>query len=84
MPMIIRFVPLAPGENPGDPELGGWRPLHPSFFKSSATAVEDLPLSLEEAVRVVAARIARFQLRQAIEIVAQRLAKYQQALSSNH
>lgn len=73
-PIIISFVPLAPGETPGDPELGGWRPLHPSYFKSSAITVEALPLSLEEAVRVVAARIARFQLRQAIEIVAQRLA----------
>lgn len=25
--MIIDFVPVAPGEMPGDPELGGWRPL---------------------------------------------------------
>ena len=73
-PMIIQFTPLAPGEKPGDPELGGWRPLHPRFFKSSAITAEALPLSFEEAVRVVAARIARFQLRQAIEIVAQRLA----------
>lgn len=73
-PIIIRFVPLAPGEKPGDPELGGWRPLHRGFFKSSAVAVEALPLSLEQVVRIVAARIARFQLRQAIEIVAQRLA----------
>lgn len=73
-PIIIRFMPLAPGENPGDPELGGWRPLHPSFFRSSDITVETLTLSLEEAVRIVAARIAGFQLRQAIEIVSRRLA----------
>lgn len=74
-PIIIRFMPLAPGENPGDPDLGGWRPLPPHFFTSSSVTVAALGLSLEEAVRVVAARIARFQVRQAIEIVAQRLAK---------
>ena len=26
-PRSAMFLPLAPGESPGDPELGGWRPL---------------------------------------------------------
>jgi len=66
--MIGRYVPLIPVEGPGDPELGGWRPLR--FYTQPGVS----PLSVEEAVRVVAARLAEFQLRQAIGIVAHRLA----------
>ena len=65
----IRFMPLGSGESPGDPELGGWRPLRLPFF----TLRRILPLSLEEAVCVVAARLTEFQVRQAIEIAAHRL-----------
>ena len=66
----VSFVPLYPGEAPGDPELGGWRPLPKHFY----TRRELLTLSLEQALRVVAFRLHEFQLRQAIGIVAQRLA----------
>jgi len=69
-PITIKFMPLAPGESPGDTELGGWRPLRLHF----PTQRRVLPLSVEEATRVVAARLLRFQLRRAIEIVAYRLA----------
>jgi len=87
--LTIYFIPLAPGESPGDPELGGWRPLPLRFFTqwertrlslttnpspTSSATVEEPALSLEEAVCVVAVRLARFRLRQAIAIVAQRLA----------
>jgi hypothetical protein len=66
----ITFIPLYPGEIPGDPELGGWRPWPKRFYAHQ----EQLILSLEEAVKLVAFRLHEFQLRQAIGIVAQRLA----------
>ncbi len=66
----LTFVPLYPGEAPGDPELGGWRPLPRRFY----ICQEQLILSLEEVVRLTAFRLHEFQLRQAVGIVAQRLA----------
>jgi hypothetical protein len=66
----ITFIPLYPGEAPGDPELGGWRPWPKRFY----TRQKRVTLSLEEAIRLVAFRLHEFQLRQAIEIVAHRLA----------
>ena len=66
----ITWVPLQPGEAPGDPELGGWRPLPKQFY----THQKLLTLSLEEVVRITVFRLHEFQLRQAVAIVAQRLA----------
>lgn len=66
----ISFIPLQPGEAPGDPDLGGWRPWPKQFY----TRQEPLSLSLEEAVRLVAFRLHEFQVRQAIGIVAERFA----------
>jgi hypothetical protein len=66
----IAFIPLYPGESPGDPELGGWRPLPKRFY----TRQEQVILSLEEVVRLIAFRLHEFQLRQAVGIVAYRLA----------
>ena len=66
----ITFIPLFPGEAPGDPELGGWRPLPKQFYKPQ----QWLTLSLEEVVRLIAFRLHEFQLRQAVAIVAHRLA----------
>ena len=65
----ITFIPLQPGEAPGDPELGGWRSLPKHFY----TRQERVVLSLEEVVRLIAFRLHEFQLRQAVAIVAQRL-----------
>lgn len=67
--ITTQFTPLALGESPGDPELGGWRPLRLRF----STRRRVSPLSVGEAARVVAARLVKFQLRQAIGIVAHRL-----------
>jgi len=67
---IGRFIPLIPLEGPGDPELGGWRPLCLPFSTRRRVPL----LSVGEVARVVAARLVKFQLRQAIEIVAHRLA----------
>lgn len=66
----ISFIPLQSGEVPGDPELGGWRPLPKRFY----TRQEQINLSLGEVVRLVAFRLHEFQLRQAVGIVAHRLA----------
>jgi hypothetical protein len=66
----ITFIPLYPEESPGDPELGGWRPLPKWFYARQ----EQVILSLEEVVRLIAFRLREFQVRQAIVIVAQRLA----------
>ena len=66
----ITFISLYPGEAPGDPELGGWRPLPKQFY----THQKLLTLSLEEVVRITVFRLHEFQLRQAVTIVAQRLA----------
>jgi hypothetical protein len=66
----ITFIPLCPGEAPGDPELGGWRPLPKQFYAHQKL----LTLSLEQVLKVVAFRLHEFQLRQALRIVAHRLA----------
>ena len=66
----LTFAPLYPGEAPGDPELGGWRPLPKHLYKHRKL----LTLSLEQALKVVAFRLHEFQLRQALGIVARRLA----------
>jgi len=66
----ITFIPLYPGESPGDPGLGGWRPLPKQFYMHQKL----LALSLEQAVRLIAFRLHEFQLRQAVGIVVQRLA----------
>ncbi len=65
----ITFIPLQLGETPGDPELGGWRPLPKHLYKHQKL----LTLSLEQALKVVAFRLHEFQLRQALGIVAHRL-----------
>jgi len=65
----INFAPFYPGEAPGDPELGGWRPLPKCFYPRQEQVIP----SLEEVVRITAFRLHEFQLRQAIEIVAHRL-----------
>jgi len=66
----ITFIPLQPGEAPGDPELGGWRPLPKQFYRHQKL----LGLSLEEVIRLIAFRLHEFQFRQAVGIVAHRLA----------
>ncbi len=66
----VTFVPLQWGEAPGEPELGGWRPLPKRFY----TRQEQVIPSLEEVIRLIAFRLHEFQLRQAVGIVAYRLA----------
>lgn len=33
--MFMKFAPLASGELPGDPDMGGWRPLPKGMFRTS-------------------------------------------------
>jgi len=76
------FLALQPGELPGDPELGGWRPLPRStgrdFQRQTASLsewrVSTGPISLTEAIRLVAHRVRIFNLREALGMVAARLA----------
>jgi len=65
----ISFVPLYPGELPGDPEMGGWRPLPKHVYRHRKA----LALSLEQAVKLITFRLMRFELRQAIKVVTHRL-----------
>jgi hypothetical protein len=66
----MTFIPLYPGEAPGNPDLGGWRPWPKQFY----THQEPLSLSLKETIRLVTFRLEEFQVRQAIGIVSRRLA----------
>ena len=61
----ITFIPLQLGEAPGDPELGGWRPLPRHLY----TRQEQVILSLEEVIRLTAFRLHEFRLRKAVGIV---------------
>ena len=77
------FVALQPGERPGDPDLGGWRPLPlgrcveadsgRQVAQRSAHQWAGSIASLNEAVRLVASRARTFNLREALNAVAARL-----------
>lgn len=69
--MYKTFIPLAPGEAPGDPELGGWRPLPKNFFRKQAP----LPflvsaISLEQAIQVINFEFRYLRLLRAVQNVA--------------
>jgi hypothetical protein len=68
--MHTSFVPLAPGEAPGDPELGGWRPLPKSLFqKRTCLSVPPVHMSLEQAVHLINFEFHYLRLLRAIEKV---------------
>jgi hypothetical protein len=79
----MKFVPLQAGEYPGDPELGGWRPLPRAFsfagrtvreLNTSALQVSTSPvISLEKAITVLARHLEQAQLWQAIKALEQKL-----------
>ena len=74
--MYNTFVPLAEGEAPGDPELGGWRPLPKSLFlKPASLAVPSISMNLEQAVAVVGFMVQYLNLARAIEALASDLAR---------
>lgn len=74
MTTTIGFRPLLSGEAPGDPELGGWRPLPvevPAAIEPQAGSMASL--SVREAVNLVARRLRNLSLRRAVGAVALRL-----------
>lgn len=74
--MYNRFIPLAPGEVPGDPELGGWRPLPKGLFGVQTTlSVPSFSISLEEAVKLVGFKVKYNRLKRAVEALASRFAQ---------
>ena len=70
MSMLISWHPLLPGENPGDPDLGGWRPLHPRFFSRKVAGAQTKTLDLLTGIRQLAQTITRRNLESAIQYVA--------------
>ena len=62
------------GDVPGDPELGGWRPLPKSFFrKSTVLSIAPSITTLEEAVQAVAFKARYLCLHRATRALAVRL-----------
>jgi len=72
------FSALQPGELPGDPELGGWRPL---VFRSFEPKHESR-FTLMQAVQLVAWKARSFTLREALGIVAARVAAHSDSFAA--
>ena len=68
--MYTTFIPLAPGEVPGDPELGGWRPMPKYFFrKSTPLPFPVSAISLEQAIQLINFEFRYLRLLRAVEKV---------------
>ena len=80
------FLPLEPDEKPGDPELGGWRPLRSRVPSPVSMALNDsapasyspdshIPqlLTLREALGLVTLKVNAFTLRSALWTLVTRL-----------
>ena len=68
--MYTTFIPLAPGETPGDPELGGWRPLPKDFFRNqNPLSFPVSAISLEQAIHVINFEVRYLRLLRAIQKV---------------
>ncbi len=70
MSMLISWHPLLPGENPGNTNLGGWRPLNPPPFKGRVRSVQIKAPDLLTGIRQLAQTITRRNLESAIQYVA--------------
>lgn len=72
---MLGFVPVAPGETPGDPELGGWRPLPKSMFRRQVALVIPSPSpSQAQAVKLVGFAVRYLRLKRALQTIAIKLA----------
>ena len=78
----MRFVGLEPGEEPGDPELGGWRPFKIAMLPGFTVATGEIErlrhtrnrsISLQQALKVLAYSLNYALLSNAIATVNQRL-----------
>ena len=73
--MLLEFVPVAPGEVPGDPDLGGWRPLPKSLFRRPVTLeIPSASLSLALAVKLVSFAARYLKLKRQLQVIAIELA----------
>lgn len=69
--MYNNFISLAPGEAPGDPELGGWRPLPKNFFRKQVSlSFPGSTISLEQAVQLINFEFRYLRLLRAVQKVA--------------
>jgi hypothetical protein len=68
------YSEFIPGDIPGDPELGGWRPLPKNFFrKTNVLSVYAPTLNLKEAIKTVAFNIRYLCLHRAVSALGARL-----------
>ena len=52
--MKLTFIPFAPGDVVGDPEMGGWRPVPRRLFqKPDYFTTTPVTMSLERAVQLI-------------------------------
>jgi|GEM_PF-1710394 len=66
--VIKQFVPLAPEDLPGDPDLGGWRPFPRRLLKKHISVSAPLSaLTLEQAVKSVAFTATYLCLNRAVQ-----------------
>ncbi len=68
--MRIPWHSLFPGEMPGDPDLGGWRPLRPTILCSRVASGRIKTLNLFTGIQQLGQEIAKRNLESAIQFVA--------------
>jgi hypothetical protein len=78
--MLISWHPLLPGESPGDPELGGWRPIHRAIFRNKVTSRHIETPNLLASLQKLAQAITRRNLESAIQFVATMVATGNQGI----
>ena len=68
--MYIDCLTFVPSQVPGDPALGGWRPIPSSYYKKRST-VDDM--SFCQALKYLGFELRYRQLTRAMEIMADKL-----------
>jgi hypothetical protein len=78
----MKFVPLAPEEMPGNPDLGGWRPLTVAMLReilprplgsSRRQGLADVAMPLEQSLHLLAFAVNYIRTWQQVQGVAQAL-----------
>lgn len=69
MPIKVTWRPLFPGENPGDPELGGWRPLRIRSFRGFPLKEHCEIIDLLTAIKQIGHMITCRNLKSAITFI---------------
>ncbi len=66
---LLEWHPLYPGEKPGDPELGGWRPMIRTKINNSKTR-KQRRIGLLEALHFLSHQIEQHNINAAINFIA--------------